>query len=654
MEQNTSLARAEVDTTAMPTVGPLTIVVCVKQVPLVSAMRFDTQARRLIREGVPLEMNELDVYALTEAIRLRNVCGGEVVAITMGPPQARDVLAVALAMGADRTLHLNDRAFAGADTAATARALAIAIQHTFPASHPVDLILCGRHSVDAETAQVGPEIAEILGIPQVSAVQKIDALIRDGQRVIVATRETDDGNETLQVALPVLVTAAERLNAGIWPDEQAIKQAEQSAGERIQVITAADLPIDVAQLGQNGSPTWVADVVADTMKRNGRIIAESDPQRAVELLVADLQEHGLLQASTTQPRIIESTIPTSYARVQQGNRSGKMVWVVAERSQEGIRRVTLELLGKGRELAMQLQGELCAVLLGNSQVAEYAAILAAYGADRVYVATDSELAVYTTEGYTSVLAEAITLHQPALVLMGSTADGRDLAPRLAARLQLGLTGDCIDLGIDEQQRLIQYKPAFGGSILSSILSNTIPAMATVRPGILSASEPDFTRQSVIEQLPVGELAQQIRTRILGREYHDTGVAALEAAQTIIGVGMGMGGPENYAPVYALATLLQAAIGATRNVADQGWLPKQMQIGLTGRAVSPQLYIALGIRGAAEHLAGIRKAYYVVSINKNKRAAIFKHSDVGVVGDVHVLLPLLIERLKARNERNKNR
>lgn len=642
MEQDISLSCAE-DVAA---IGPLTIVVCVKQVPLVSAMRFDTQARRLIREGVPLEMNELDVYALTEAIRLRDSYGGEVVAITMGPPQARDVLAVALAMGADRTLHLNDRAFAGADTAATARALAIAIQQSFPALHPVDLIFCGRHSVDAETAQVGPEIAEMLGIPQISAVQKIDASIHDGQRVVIATRETDDGNETLQVALPALVTAAERLNTGIWPDEQAVRQAGQQADERIQVITAADLAIDIAQLGQSGSPTWVADVIADTTKRDGRIIAESDPSHAIELLLADLQEHGLLNPSAIQSQASASSLPAMDAQAQQGNTSGKMVWIIAERSQDGIRRVTLELLGKGRELAMQIQGELCAVLLGGSRVAEQAATLAAYGAERVYVAADSALEAYTTEGYTVVLAEAITRHQPAIVLMGSTADGRDLAPRLAARLRLGLTGDCIDLGIDEQQRLIQYKPAFGGSILSSILSSTTPAMATLRPGILSASEPNFARYPVIETLPVEEIVQPLRTRIIGREYHDTGVAALETAQTIIGVGMGMGEPESYAPVYELATLLQAAIGATRNVADQGWLPKQMQIGLTGRAVSPQLYIALGVRGAAEHIAGIRKARYVVSINKNKRAAIFKHSHVGVVGDVHILLPLLVEKLKA--------
>ncbi|HEY6409231.1 MAG TPA: electron transfer flavoprotein subunit alpha/FixB family protein, partial [Ktedonobacteraceae bacterium] len=201
---------------------------------------------------------------------------------------------------------------------------------------------------------------------------------------------------------------------------------------------------------------------------------------------------------------------------------------------------------------------------------------------------------------------------------------------------------------DEQQRLVQHKPAFGGSIISSILSNTTPAMATLRPGMLHAAHPDFSRTAEVVVLPTSDIAKQIRTTIVERAYRDTGVAELESAKIILGVGMGMGDPEAYAPVYRLANLLHAAIGATRNVTDQGWLPKQKQIGLTGHAVAPRLYLALGIRGAAEHIAGIRKAAYVVSINKNKRAPIFRHSNVGVVGDVHELLPILIARLQEKD------
>ena len=619
-------------------IGPLKIIVCIKQVPLLSALRFDPETRRLVREGVPLEVNELDVYALTEAVRLRTLHGGEVIAITMGPPQAHESLATALAIGADRAIHLSDRAFGGADTAATALTLSLAISPEHP-----DLIFCGRHSIDAETSQVGPEIAEIMAIPQISAIQKIDLRKRNGKIEVIATRETDEGSETLSVPIPALVTAAERLNEGIWPDEHAIREASQHS-ERYQIVTAADLNIDSNLLGQKGSPTWVTDVEPDAHTREGRVLTDEDPLKLVELLVNDLQAHGFLDLETLE----QSRIHRHSAASQRLGEPlpGKAVWVIAELSPQGIRSVTLELLGKGIELAAKLQGELAAVLIGGAEdISDHTATLAAYGAERVYVAQDPALAHYTTDGYSAVLSEAILTYHPAVVLLGSTANGRDLAPRVAARLKLGLTGDCIDLAIDDQQRLVQYKPAFGNQVISLILSNTLPAMSTLRPGMLHAAEADFSRIPVIEQIPTHNIASQIRTQIINHEYRYVGVEELESAQVILGIGMGMGEPEHYTQVYRLAALLNAAIGATRNVTDKGWLPKQTQIGLTGRAVAPQLYLALGIRGAAEHVAGIRKANYVVAINKNKRAAIFRHSDVGVIGDVHILLPLLIEHLE---------
>jgi electron transfer flavoprotein alpha subunit len=624
--------------TEQENIGPLKIVVCIKQAPLLSALRFDPETRRLVREGVPLDVNELDVYALTEAVRLRTLHGGEVIAITMGPPQAREALATALAIGADRAIHLSDRSFGGADTATTAFTLTLAIAKERP-----DLIFCGRHSIDAETSQVGPEIAEMMHLPQISAIQKIDLLKRNGKVEIIAIRETDEGSETLSVPIPALVTAAERLNEGIWPDEHAIREASQQ-DERYQVITAAELNIDSNLLGQKGSPTWVSDIEPDTLTREKRILTKEDPQKLVALLVNDLQEHGFLDLE----KLEQSRIHRHSAASQRLGEPlpGRAVWVIAELSPQGIRSVTLELLGKGIELAAKIQGELAAVLIGGTaDISDHAATLTAYGAERIYVAADPALERYTTDGYAAVLSETITTHHPAIVLLGSTANGRDLAPRVAARLKLGLTGDCIDLAIDDQQRLVQYKPAFGNQYISLIRSNTLPAMSTLRPGMLHAAEADFSRVPVIEQIPTQHIARLIRSQIIEHEYRDVGVEELESAQIILGIGIGMGEPEHYAQVYQLAALLNAAIGATRNVTDKGWLPKQTQIGLTGRAVAPQLYLALGIRGAAEHIAGIRKAQYVVAINKNKRAAIFRHSDVGVIGDLHILLPLLIKQLE---------
>lgn len=617
---------------------PLKSIVCIKQVPLLSALRFDPETRRLVREGVPLEMNELDVYALTEAIRQRTLHGGEVIALTMGPPQAHSALAIALAMGADRAIHLNDRAFGGADTLATARTLAAAIRR-----EGCDLIFCGRHSIDAETSQVGPEIAEMLDVPQASAIQHIELRHEHDRWFAEVTRETDEGSESLRVTLPALITAAEKLNEGIWPDEEMIQQAGEWH-ERYEVLDITTLAIDPHLSGQPGSPTWVASVEPDQHTRAGHIISETDLARAADLLLANLRDQGWL-TSTAADQAFPHARSVRIEKRQGEPLPGKAVWVVAELAPGGLRRVTLELLGKGQELAAQLQGELAAVLIGAPGVEQHAPVLTAYGAEKVYLAAHQNLARYTTESYATVLARAIQSHQPAVVLMGSTANGRDLAPRVAARLELGLTGDCIDLDINERQQLVQFKPAFGNQIISAILSRTSPAMATLRPGMLQAAEPENGRPVKLEPLPVDGLPSHPRSEILSQQNRETGVEMLETAQVVLGVGMGMGEPEHYAQVHKLAELLHAAIGATRNVTEQGWLPKQMQIGLTGRAVAPRLYLALGIRGAAEHVAGIRKAGYVVAINKNKRAAIFRHSDVGVVGDVHALLPLLIERLE---------
>ena len=622
--------------------GSLTIVVCIKQVSLLSGLRFDTETRHLLQAGIPLAMNELDIYALTEAIHLRNMHGGEVIAVTMGPPPAREVLVTALAMGADRALHLHDHAFAGADTMATAQALAFAIQRVVPT---FDLILCGRQSLDVATAQVGPQIAEILYLPQVSAAQKITVQQQHQQYTVIAQRETESGNETLLMPLPALITTVERLNEGIWPDERALCEADEQADKRIQLITAADLGLDPHSVGQKGSPTWVAEAAPDARARTARMIAESDPARAVALLIEDLEAHQLLAPHTTL-QLVASALGSAPRR-QGVPLPGRAVWVVAECDTRGICQVTKELLSKGNELAAALQGELATLLIGEPGIATQAKTLAAYGTERVYIVEDPCLQNYTTEGYTAAVTATIQRYQPAVVLFSTTVNSRDLAPRVAARLQLGLAGDCIAISIDEHQRIVQYKPAFGGDIISLIVSDTTPVLTTLRPGLFASAQPDFTQEPVIERLLVPHIAKQIRTQIIGQELYDTGVAGLESAHTILGVGLGIGEPATCEPLYQLAKLLDAGIGATRAVTDKGWLPKQAQIGLTGRAVSPHLYIALGVRGAIEHIAGIRRAGYVVSINNDERAAIFRYSDLGVVGDVHVLLPLLVEELGKR-------
>jgi len=244
-----------------------------------------------------------------------------------------------------------------------------------------------------------------------------------------------------------------------------------------------------------------------------------------------------------------------------------------------------------------------------------------------------------------VLAEAIRALQPGMILIPATSMGRELAPRVAARLQLGLTGDCIDLGIDAEGRLLQYKPAFGGAVVAPILSRTLPEMATVRPGMLTVPTADPSRPISVQRLSTEGITTS-HVRIVARRAVAESATELDSAAVVIGVGKGLGNAENLAAVRPLADLLGAALCTTRDVTDAGWLPKQYQVGLTGRAIAPKLYLAVAIRGAFEHLVGVRRAGLIVAINKNAKAPIFKNADYGIVGDYAEVVPVLCRHLAA--------
>lgn len=605
-------------------------VVLVKQVPATAQLAFDAETRTLKREGVRLEVSSFDVRALLRAIELRNEHGGEVVVLTMGPPSAREALVYCLALGADRGIHLVDRAFAGADTLATARALAAAVRR-----EPFDLVLCGRASMDAETAQVGPEVAEILDLPQVCCARTLTVDL--AARTLTAERETDEGSETVTGALPALVTAGEDLAAEKFP-RRADKEAAKT--KPILELTAADLDTDVAGFGAAGSPTWVEGLETVSVDRPGRIL-DGDLDAAVAALVEELANRGLF-APVGSEAPADATPTAAPALSGTGDAA---IWVVAEILEGAVRRVAFELLAKARHLVDERGGSVAGVLIGHD-VARHAELLARHGADRVLVADDPRLASYATEPWTAVLAEAIRAGRPTAVLLPSTYVGRDLAPRVAGRLGLGLTGDCVDLSIDDAGRLVQWKPAFGGNVVAPILSRTRPEMATVRPGVLPTAPPRPHATPVVETLPIGDLPTS-RLRVVDRHRDPSAAraAALDEADVAVGVGLGIGGPESLPTIDALAAALgDAPIATTRDVVDKGWMPRQHQVGITGRAIAPRFYFAIGIRGATEHMVGVRRSGTIVVIDKNPQAPIFAQADLGIVGDWAEVVPRLTAEL----------
>lgn len=605
------------------------IAVCIKQVPILAALHFDPFTKTIKRDGVRTEISSFDVRALLKAVDLKDRDGGEVVVITMGPPQARDALLEGLALGADRAIHLCDPAFAGADTLATARTLAAALKN-----ERFDLILCGRASVDAETAQVGPEIAELLDLPQITATHSI--VIDRTSRSLIAKRETDEGYETVSSSLPALVTAAEDLAPERFPTKA---DRENAAGKPIETMDLACLGLDTDLVGAAGSPTWVAELRSLETTRGARIIDAPTPEEAAKILARLLVlEHGLFGTWKVHEQPTIGEIAQDLNRSEAGD-----VWVVAEELGGNIRRVTLEMLSKASELAASLQSTVTALLIGHN-LGQHHGQLAAHGADRVAVADGPQFTPFDVEMHAEVVVRALQTSRAQVLLVPATSRGRDLAPRVAARLGLGLTGDCIDLGLDPNGRLLQYKPAFGGSIVAPILSRTLPAMATVRPGMLARKELPVHRTAEVVALA----ADDVRTRrvtVLASQQTAAGAQRLDDAEIVVGLGRGIGGPDRLAAVQPLIDLLGAATCTTRDVTDAGWMPRQYQVGLTGRAIAPKLYFAVGIRGAFEHMVGVRRAGLIAAINKNAKAPVFKGADYGVVGDYAEVVPALCRHLE---------
>ncbi len=321
------------------------------------------------------------------------------------------------------------------------------------------------------------------------------------------------------------------------------------------------------------------------------------------------------------------------------------VSVFIEQRKGKIESVALELLGKGREIADQLGDSLQAILIGNN-VAHLADSLIAYGADEVVVIEDEMLELYTTEPYAKSLTAAIKAKKPEILLIGATTIGRDLAPRVAARIHTGLTADCTSLEIDEETRnLLMTRPAFGGNLMATITcTEHRPQMSTVRPGVMLRIDKDETRTGTVEVLEVPFEPSDMRVEVLEVVEEKKKKVKIEAANILVSAGRGIGKAENFHILDELADKLGGLVSATRAVVDAGWLDSSRQVGQTGKTVRPDLYIACGISGAIQHLAGMEESDLIIAINKNPNAPIFEVADVGIVGDVNQVIPEVLKQL----------
>ena len=633
---------------------PLKIVVLAKQVPDTRNVGKDamTPEGTVNRAALPAIFNPEDLNALEAALRLKDAVEGSTVHIlTMGPQRAADIIRDAMFRGADGGYLLSDRKFAGSDTLATSYALSCALRRIAP-----DLIVAGRQAIDGDTAQVGPQVAEKLGLPQVTYAEEV-LDIREGS--LVVKRRLEHGVETVECPLPAVVTvnasAAEcrpRNAKRVMKYKYALAGSEiaaaagSPAAERaaatpyLQIVewAAADVDPDETQLGLQGSPTKVKKI-------ENVVFAAKEAKRPT---AADAEIESLMVELIASHTLGESA-------VEMNN-----VFVYIEMEGGRIADVSLELLTKGRELAAALGVKTEAVALGES-LDGIEKELARYGADTVWVADDKIFNPFRTLPHTAVMCGLIEQEKPQIALFGATPVGRDFAPRVSSALHSGLTADCTQLEIGDHKDaktgreykdlLYQIRPAFGGNIIATIVNpDHRPQMATVREGVMRKEYAAVPAAGEVKRIDWQRFVKDtdLAVRIIDRQIEERRID-IKGAPIIVAGGYGMGSKENFRLVHELADVLGAEVGASRAAVDAGFTEHARQVGQTGVTVRPKLYIACGISGQIQHTAGMDQSSMIISINTDPDAPIARIADYAITGDVNEVIPKMIKYYKQNSK-----
>jgi electron transfer flavoprotein alpha subunit len=690
-------------------------IVLVKQVPDVTKISnncFNPETGTLIRSKLPSVLNDLDSQALSLACTMRRMQNGSgrLVLLTMGPPMADDVLRYGLRRGADAAVLLTDKAFGGADTVATANPLASAIRRVsrdfFDGSDDY-YVVCGMQSVDGDTAQVPPQVAEDLGVTcltYITAVEKANGRFE-------FTRITAGGSQVLAPKkLPAVLTVA-KYDLPLFPSFAASRQAVS-----MPVMKWGASDVQATLLGLEGSKTSVFKVFQPDKSRR-KCVALTDASDFVRMVVetfrsdeggnenkAGVRSEYLLPSKRLShldrrfeaaPRDFVSfdflagllkrmNLPSDRDLTAEekaavvAKSDGKFnknqleelllsshgkdpsfpgeIWVMAEHNQGKLHSATLELLGKARELANLLEVPAGAVLAGHG-IGHFSADLIAAGADKVYLLEYPLLENFDPLPWRRAVADTVATFTPGIFLFGATAQGRTLAPLVSYRTKNGLTADCTGLDIRDMTLkrrlalLFQTRPALGGNIMATIFTkNSTTQMATARPGVFKSLVSDPSRRGEVIKVAVNVTEIDSSWDIVRNEV--AGAAANFHAEVIVSGGKGVRTKPNYSTLIgslteALAKKLGTPVekGASRAAVEQGFIERAYQVGQTGTAVSPKIYLALGISGAIQHMIGIANTKTIFAVNSDPNAPIFRQCDYYLVGNVEEIVPLLVHALK---------
>ncbi|MDR1633247.1 MAG: FAD-binding protein [Dysgonamonadaceae bacterium] len=650
----------------------MTIISLIKQVPLPNEMRMGDDG--LMDRTKAKSIINIDCqFGLEAGLQLKkHYPDARMIVCSMGPGSFETALKTAISMGYDEAYLLSDRKLGGSDTFATGLAISTLLKHlgfTKDSKEPF-VIFAGRQTSDGDTAHVPSQVAENLGIPQATFCESAKP---DGKGNIVAKRIIEGGYQMMQLPIPCLVSLTP---TGIPPRKPSLVGAIKARNMTVKVFGVDDIHLGTEKIGLSGSPTIVAAVANIESERPPIVLSEGSTESALAAsLIANMKKGGnILQRKEVKEKA-EKERPDFPVIDTRGDNRHILTW--AEIANGQIARPSLELFTPARQLAEQLnetipqgseatspfsgQGgntKIKTVLIGKN-VAPLAQTLFEHGADEVILVEDDRLEEYLVLPFADIIAQIVKEQKPEIALFAATTSGRELAPRIAVKTGSGVTADCTGLEIGEyinrkektivRPILHSRRPTYGESKLATILGFVYPQISTARAGTFEVPQREEGRTGVVSKFKPEFVEADFRAEILETVRGGGGLQNLFEAEIIVSGGRGATS-DGLKLVKELAEALKekglkAEWAVSRAVVDEGYAEYARQIGQTGKTVRPKVYVAIGISGAIQHLAGMKESGIVVAIDHNPKAAIFRNADFGIVGEYEDLIPELIECVK---------
>ena len=634
----------------------LTIISLIKQVPLPAEMRMGDDG--LMDRTKAKSIINIDCqFGLEAGLQLKKQYpDSRLIVCSMGPNSFNASLKTAISMGYDEAYLLSDRKLGGSDTYATGLAISTMLKHlgfSKDSKEPF-IILAGRQTSDGDTAHVPSQVAECLGIPQATFVETIKA---DVDGTVIAKRIIEGGYQMMKLPMPCVISLTP---TGIPPRKPSLSGAIKARDLEIDTFSIEDIGLGVEKIGLSGSPTIVAKVVNIVSERAPITMSDGHNEASlIDSLIVNLEKGGNVLEHTEKAVKAESARPDFPMKDFRDGARGIITW--AEIANGNITRPSLELLTPARTLATQLgeDTKVMTLVIGKN-IQHLSQTLFEHGADEVIIVEDDRLEEYLVLPFASIFEQVIKQRKPEIALFAATTSGRELAPRLGMKTDSGVTADCtaLEIGeyIDKKNKLIynpileSRRPTYGESKLATILGFVCPQISTARAGTFEVPQRVEGKQGVLSTFSPVLNQEDFAVEIIDTIRGDGGLQNLFEADVIVAGGRGTTS-DNLGLLKSLveafrAQGVNAEWACSRPVVDEGISEYARQVGQTGKTVRPKLYIAIGISGAIQHIAGMKEAERIIALDHNPKASIFNFADFGIVGEYQDILPEMIERVNA--------